>query len=281
MLGPVFSQNRESLLGRVVSLAYPASDIVLVSLVVILWTRPGTRQRTSLGLVLAGILALALADSAFAYFSAVHNYEVVALDSGWVLGYLLIALGALWASGHPDHGPRAPSDATFWTVLGPYFPATLAAVVFVWRISTHEPLRATSQLAAFGLVLVLSARQVLVLFDNLALTRRLAISVEERSAALHHQAFHDGLTDLPNRALFNRLLANAIQRRTRSGAALAVLFIDLDHFKRVNDLHGHDVGDRLLQDVGAHPAHPAERRHHRQAGRRRVCRASRGPAAGF
>ena len=62
-------------------------------------------------------------------------------------------------------------------------------------------------------------------------------------------AHHDPLTDLPNRALFNDRLNHGIHRAARDGSRLAVLFIDLDHFKNVNDTLGHPLGDQLLQRV--------------------------------
>jgi diguanylate cyclase (GGDEF)-like protein/PAS domain S-box-containing protein len=68
-------------------------------------------------------------------------------------------------------------------------------------------------------------------------------------AQLTRQAFHDGLTDLPNRALFRDRLDQALARSERSGDKLAVLLVDLDGFKQVNDTLGHDAGDQLLKEV--------------------------------
>jgi diguanylate cyclase (GGDEF)-like protein/PAS domain S-box-containing protein len=68
-------------------------------------------------------------------------------------------------------------------------------------------------------------------------------TLEER---LRHQAFHDPLTELPNRALFMNRLGHALMRAERSKRAAAVLFLDLDNFKLVNDSLGHEVGDKLL-----------------------------------
>jgi diguanylate cyclase (GGDEF)-like protein/PAS domain S-box-containing protein len=68
---------------------------------------------------------------------------------------------------------------------------------------------------------------------------------------LTRQAFHDGLTDLANRALFRDRLDQALARSERSREALAVLLVDLDGFKQVNDSLGHGAGDQLLQEVAS------------------------------
>jgi diguanylate cyclase (GGDEF)-like protein/PAS domain S-box-containing protein len=70
-----------------------------------------------------------------------------------------------------------------------------------------------------------------------------------RSLEMSHLAQHDSLTDLPNRVLFNDRLTQAISLAERQGKQLAVLFVDLDHFKKINDSLGHGVGDKLLQSV--------------------------------
>ncbi len=71
----------------------------------------------------------------------------------------------------------------------------------------------------------------------------------ERQDRLHRQAHYDTLTGLPNRALFNDRLAQSLRRAERNKEMLAVLFIDLDDFKFINDTHGHRVGDLLLIEV--------------------------------
>jgi diguanylate cyclase (GGDEF)-like protein len=67
---------------------------------------------------------------------------------------------------------------------------------------------------------------------------------------LSHLAQHDYLTDLPNRMLLKDRLSQAIALAQRHGSRVAVLFLDLDRFKHVNDSLGHAIGDKLLQDVG-------------------------------
>ena len=79
--------------------------------------------------------------------------------------------------------------------------------------------------------------------------RRAQDALRQSEIHFQHLAFHDTLTDLPNRAMFNRHLSHAIAQAERHGRGLAVLFIDLDRFKNVNDTLGHGAGDRLLQEM--------------------------------
>jgi diguanylate cyclase (GGDEF)-like protein/PAS domain S-box-containing protein len=74
-----------------------------------------------------------------------------------------------------------------------------------------------------------------------------ARAAEER---IQNLAYHDALTGLPNRASFSLMLNHAISRARREGSGFAILFIDLDEFKQVNDTLGHEAGDALLRDVG-------------------------------
>jgi diguanylate cyclase (GGDEF)-like protein/PAS domain S-box-containing protein len=84
-----------------------------------------------------------------------------------------------------------------------------------------------------------------VVFNARDVTDRVELEEE-----LTRQAFHDSLTDLPNRALFRDRLDHTLARSRRSVEPLAVMLIDLDGFKQINDSLGHDAGDQLLQEIG-------------------------------
>jgi diguanylate cyclase (GGDEF)-like protein len=83
--------------------------------------------------------------------------------------------------------------------------------------------------------------------------RGIARDIDERKkaeATIFHMAYHDTLTGLPNRLLFHDRLNMTISAAQRNNKKFAVMMLDLDGFKLVNDLLGHDIGDLLLQNAG-------------------------------
>ena len=78
---------------------------------------------------------------------------------------------------------------------------------------------------------------------------KLRRTVEEKTAQLTTLAFHDPLTGLANRRLLNEQLEQEIHHLLRNKTQAALLYVDLDDFKRINDSMGHEVGDELLQHI--------------------------------
>ena len=86
--------------------------------------------------------------------------------------------------------------------------------------------------------------------DRQVLEFQYAAATEQKDAA-RHESLHDPLTGLPNRALFNDRLEHGLAQSERHGWSLAVMFIELDDFKIINDTHGHDAGDKVLRTIAA------------------------------
>jgi diguanylate cyclase len=243
VLGPVFRAGEGEVLEQAIALAYPAGDVVLATIVfvVVARVRVGGAPVLLLG---AGLLALAVADTGFAYLTQQGTYRTGSpTDVGWFLGYLLVAVaarrpaavGITWVGRRPGR----------LQVVAPYLPLALAVVTSIVLQLRGQGSGPFLYWTFVALVLLIVGRQLLTVLDNQALNRRLAAMVGE----LEHQAFHDGLTNLANRALFRERVAHALRRRSQAGTPLALLFIDLDDFKTVNDQLGHAAGDDLLVAV--------------------------------
>jgi diguanylate cyclase (GGDEF)-like protein/PAS domain S-box-containing protein len=110
------------------------------------------------------------------------------------------------------------------------------------------------------LVIGLSNIQLPLNYDTLMIEQirhLMAIAIEQfqRNQQLNYQAHYDGLTGLPNRVLFEDRLQHDIDQAKRAGDMLAVLFIDLDRFKQINDTLGHPIGDALLREAAQRLLH--------------------------
>ncbi len=141
-----------------------------------------------------------------------------------------------------------PSEQRF----SPVAFAGLLATLFVCAM-------AVGNLMGVGPVLHVEYKGESYAFANILITilAMLAVLFLERARredvlqALKYQATHDPLTDLPNRANFVRTLETALADAEDTNGSLAVLLLDLDRFKEINDTLGHPVGDRLLQELAA------------------------------
>ncbi len=245
-------------LALLVNLAYPCLDVVVLTLVVLnISRRQG--QRTTLGVVAVGIGLIAIADTGYVYLAASDSFQPGSLFGlGWIAGFGLIACAAMagpevagsfdWTrtgrSGQPGTRP-APSAATRQVSVLPYVPLVMALVVVgVGRLTST-----VDRVSGVALVLIflgVLARQYLTIRDNVTLTQDL----RNRENELARQAFQDVLTGLPNRALFTDRVAHALEQHRRSLRPLALMFVDLDDFKAVNDTLGHPTGDQLVIRVG-------------------------------
>jgi diguanylate cyclase (GGDEF)-like protein len=112
-----------------------------------------------------------------------------------------------------------------------------------------DALSAASRMTYRVLRIVIFAATPTLLLLGVALSLRILQQRKRTERQLNHIALHDDLTALPNRLMFNRCLDHALGRNRRAGTQMAVLFMDLDRFKVINDSLGHEIGDDLLRQV--------------------------------
>lgn len=130
--------------------------------------------------------------------------------------------------------------------------ATMAVTTFATIRLVHSEIGFASSLPQFaGMLLCTAVAVVLVtslLYNSLV---KVMAELQASEAAAHHQALHDQLTGLPNRTLLQDRIGQGLSRCRREGDQIALLMLDLDRFKQVNDTFGHCAGDALVQQVGA------------------------------
>src|SRR5207248_4371529 len=120
-LGKVYATSSDQPLAQLLGAAYPASDIVIIAVLLLVIRRANPQQRGSMFLLLGGLAANSVADSAFAFLNAAGTYGAIGsvLDAGWVVGYLMVALAPLWPAPFAGAvGEEGPVD--FWQMSVPW-----------------------------------------------------------------------------------------------------------------------------------------------------------------
>lgn len=140
-------------------------------------------------------------------------------------------------------------------ISGMHYTAMAAAEFRLGSVSEVEHIGETRQWLAGLIIVVVMAVILIALITSIldyrleARTAKLSSSLEVAKSELEFLALHDSLTKLPNRLLLEDRLEQEKRHAIRAHSLLAVLFLDLDGFKQVNDAYGHEMGDRLLLEV--------------------------------
>ena len=189
ILETIYRHASGSLVAQAISLAYPVSDVVILTMLLLLLAgRVRARNRFPLSLLAGGLLANLLADSGFAYLTTVNAYgPAQPVDTGWVAGYLLIALAGFRGWLIPVDPPQPKEQApSLWQLFLPYVPMTIAVLAtFVDAIITGT----VDRFLFYDLVIVVILvviRQFMMFFDNTTLNERL----QEQAAALQRREEH-------------------------------------------------------------------------------------------
>ena len=233
VFGPVLASASGDLSAVATELAFPIGDLLLAALVVgilSLRSRRPERGWTTLG---AGLLLLCTADCLYAGQVAHGASTPTAMvNLAYVAGTAMLGLAA-WQPAPSVQGPRAASRS------GVVMPAvfTLAAV----GLLQYDHVRHLDPFA-FALVDITLGAALL----------RCALAVRDIRdlAEARHQAGTDALTSLPNRRALTGLADAAVARARDAGGGMALMMMDLDNFKELNDTLGHSAGDVLLTMIG-------------------------------
>jgi diguanylate cyclase (GGDEF)-like protein/PAS domain S-box-containing protein len=181
VLGAVYRSNTSDVIGNLIGLAYPAGDVVIASMVIIVASRATRATRLPLYLVAGGLFANLLGDSSFAYLTTTNQYGSSQLvDVGWWAGYFMLAIAATFSIFTPAIPEPARSVPTLRGLLLPYAPVVAGASAAAFneaRSVTLDPVVFWAFLAVVAMVVV---RQFLTLSDNLSLAHQ----IEANAAAL-------------------------------------------------------------------------------------------------
>ncbi len=239
---PTVSSTQPSGLSELLSLAYPAGDLILVLGVTRVLLRRVPGESGAPFFALAGSLTvLAVADILYAHLELTGTYGPgTAPDALWMIAMTGIAVAAALQYGRP--APRLSSiDANAGGRVSklPYVAVLVGSMLVLYETYTDASSAVTALvLGASGLTGLVVWRQLTVMNENARLVSR-----------LDRLANTDPLTGLPNRRQFVDVANRVLTRAGQSGEPVSLIMLDVDHFKRVNDAHGHAVGDEVLELV--------------------------------
>ncbi len=166
----------------------------------------------------------------------------------------MMALGAFFRGGDRTKPATLGWQTTSAVVFGISWVATQQLVLGAAGLAEQTGSMHAEGLSSATLVLFASVGSCAILFVGLlfsVLEARLQRSLRRAETELQRRSFRDGLTGLPNRLMFDGMLAQSVPQADSTRERLAILFIDLDGFKPINESLGHATGDLVLREIAA------------------------------
>jgi PAS domain S-box-containing protein len=169
-LGQVYSTSPASPLAQLIGLAYPIGDIITITVLVLALRRARRAELGTMLLLLGGLTAAALSDSAFAYLTANGTFGAIGsvLDAGWFAGYLMIALAPLWPA-NSEETAKQEGPIELWQMALPWIAVVAASGTAMRLAITNHNLDTFGTVLAGGIGLLLVGSQVLSHRDSLSL----------------------------------------------------------------------------------------------------------------
>jgi diguanylate cyclase (GGDEF)-like protein len=276
MLGSLTGQE---LLYQITSICYPIGNLAIIFIMISLFNTVSMRFSSNIFLfIFFGTCSFFLADTLFLYLISQGQYSTGnPVDLLWTLGILLIGISSFFSKGEimimKDEEDLVKIVGKNWMKYFLSFRLWIpyAGVIFLFVIMVMQKEGTNSiQIGSMISILLIIFRQIYTLVENdalleqsIQLNKELEFKVQQRTMQIfrknqqlkdsiekvEYMAFHDPLTELPNRRYFEQHLSHALSRAKERNEQVAVFFLDLDRYKLINDTLGHSIGDLLLRQV--------------------------------
>ena len=232
------AHSTDSMFTSMVWSSYPLGDVLLIAGALWVVLTPG-RRSTPTCLLLGAIIATFVVDVAYSYLPLVSTFDVARLDPAYPVAYALLAAASL----HPNRSELSAPGARGARM----HPARFGMLAIA--LCTAPVVAFTGESDSWVTRVVITMLSVVV---SAAAIARFAVAVrlhEQSQRSLSYKATHDDLTGVVNRHLLMDRIDHALQRGRDGCSSVAVLYLDLDRFKPVNDTLGHHVGDQVLVET--------------------------------